>query len=171
MEVNNVMKNSEILNEIFKILEDYRDELSVPKKINERNMYVRFVKSIKNNNTKYRCDEYALTKLLTTTDMEPADTYNISIMKEVSLLNVENPFINYRIRLVIGDDLLFGSWKDETEKSVFKLQGISGDTEHGKKIEEYFNLLKSEFESGHVLDFSESNFDESINKFLYAFNK
>ena len=32
MEVNNVMKNSEILNEIFKILESYRDELSVPKK-------------------------------------------------------------------------------------------------------------------------------------------
>ena len=165
------MKNSETLNEIFKILESYRDELSVPKKINERNMYVRFVKSIENKNTKYRCDEYALSKLLTTTDMEPKDTYNISIMKEVSPLNVENPFINYRIRLVIGDDLLFGPWKDETEKSVFKLQGISGDTEHGKKIEEYFNLLKSEFESGHVLDFSESNFDESINKFLYAFNK
>ena len=165
------MKNSETLNEIFKILESYRDELSVPKKINERNMYVRFVKSIENKNTKYRCDEYALSKLLTTTDMEPKDTYNISIMKEVSPFNVENPFINYRIRLVIGDDLLFGAWKDETEKSVFKLQGISGDTEHGKKIEEYFNLLKSEFESGHVLDFSESNFDESINKFLYAFNK
>ena len=165
------MKNSEILNEIFKILEDYRDELSVPKKINERNMYVRFVKSIENKNTKYRCDEYALSKLLTTTDMEPKDTYNISIMKEVSPFNVENPFINYRIRLVIGDDLLFGPWKDETEKSVFKLQGISGDTEHGKKIEEYFNLLKSEFESGHVLDFSDLHFDESINKFLYAFNK
>ena len=62
------------------ILESYRDELSVPKKINERNMYVRFVKSIENKNTKYRCDEYALTKLLTTTDMEPQDTYNISIM-------------------------------------------------------------------------------------------
>ena len=165
------MKNSEILNEIFKILEDYRDELSVPKKINERNMYVRFVKSIKNNNTKYRCDEYALTKLLTTTDMEPVDTYNISIMKEVSLLNVENPFINYRIRLVVGDDLLFRSWKDETEKSIFKLQGISGNTDVGKKMEEYFSLLKSEFESGHALDFSELNFDRRINKFLYAFNK
>ena len=88
------MKNSETLNEIFKILESYRDELSVPKKINERNMYVRFVKSIENKNTKYRCDEYALTKLLTTTDMEPPDTYNISIMKEVSPFNVENPFIN-----------------------------------------------------------------------------
>ena len=164
------MKNSEILNEIFKILESYRDELSVPKKINERNMYVRFVKSIENKNTKYRCDEYALTKLLTTTDMEPADTYNISIMKEVSLLNVENPFINYRIRLVIGDDLLFGEpWKDETEKSVFKLQGISGNTDVGKKMEEYFSLLKSEFESGHALDFSELNFDRRINNFLICF--
>lgn len=165
------MKNSETLNEIFKILESYRDELSVPKKINERNMYVRFVKKFEDRINKYRCEEYALTKLVDTTDLEPEDTYNISIMKEVSLLNKEHPDINYRIRLVVGDELLFSRWKKETEKSIFKLQGIPGNTEDGKKMEEYFNLLKSEFESGHVLDFSDLHFDESINKFLHAFNK
>ena len=85
--INNNMRKSEILNEIFKILVSYRVELSVPKKINERYMYLCFVKSIENKNTKYRCEEYALSKLLTTTDMEPKDTYNISIMKEVSPLN------------------------------------------------------------------------------------
>lgn len=164
------MKKSEILNEIFKILENYRDELTIPKKINERNMHVRFVKSVKFDDIKYRCEEYALTKLLTTTDMEPVDTYNISIMKEVSLLNVENPFVNYRIRLVVGDDI-YRSWDDKTEKFIFKLQGISGNTDVGKKMEEYFSLLKSEFESGHALDFSELNFDWRINNFLSVFNK